>query len=564
MGNILTQKRHARDGEIWEDLTYNYDYLDPVTNTKLLRNRLFTVNDAVGVVDPQTSDLGDQSPFLSDVEVIDIDNNYRYDAEGRLKRDISENIEEIIWRVDGKVKEIVRVSGSPTKNVIFDYDAMGNRIAKDVYDNETGEFEKSTYYILDAQEEKAMLLKTKQQRRDSISTYDHEIVASDAIYNLKERHIYGSSRLGMTTEEVRLEGPVVLDTGITGTPLGLRYYELSNHLGNVLTVINDEITPTSTNGTTVDGYQVGIVNIADYSPFGVQLDGRTIENGSYRYGFGGMEGDNEVKWNGNSVNYKYRMHDPRIGRFFAIDPLSPDYPWNSPFAFSENVVINSIELEGLERVEAIFAGNLSKITEEGTSQAPYSLAMQYDMNTGQIKVTASTMIQGEMNSLVFEYNTETKKKNLYPSTLNLPERLILLSPGAVKVENERVDLGVSLMNAVEGIGKILGFAMNSMEENTDSENLVKEVYDLSESDEFSFLFKYQLKNIYFLNINDGGGFNPHGVKLIFDNNYFLLSSCGHDGNIIQSNSFLIENELINRFQDIGPTELIEIKNIKDY
>ena len=42
------------------------------------------------------------------------------------------------------------------------------------------------------------------------------------------------------------------------------------------------------------------------------------------------------------------MHDPRVGRFFAIDPLAPDYPWNSPYAFSENRVLDGIELEGLE------------------------------------------------------------------------------------------------------------------------------------------------------------------------------------------------------------------------
>lgn len=51
------------------------------------------------------------------------------------------------------------------------------------------------------------------------------------------------------------------------------------------------------------------------------------------------------------MNYTYRMHDPRIGRFFAIDPLAPDYPWNSPYAFSENVVIDHIELEGLEKAK---------------------------------------------------------------------------------------------------------------------------------------------------------------------------------------------------------------------
>ena len=44
------------------------------------------------------------------------------------------------------------------------------------------------------------------------------------------------------------------------------------------------------------------------------------------------------------------MHDPRVGRFFAVDPLEKDFPWNSPYAFSENVVINAIELEGLEKL----------------------------------------------------------------------------------------------------------------------------------------------------------------------------------------------------------------------
>jgi RHS repeat-associated protein len=67
------------------------------------------------------------------------------------------------------------------------------------------------------------------------------------------------------------------------------------------------------------------------------------------YTFQGQESDDEIKGDGNSVNYKYRMHDPRLGRFFAIDPLAKEYPWNSPYAFSENVVINAVELEGLEK-----------------------------------------------------------------------------------------------------------------------------------------------------------------------------------------------------------------------
>ena len=104
--------------------------------------------------------------------------------------------------------------------------------------------------------------------------------------------------------------------------------------------------------------RASIRNISDYSPFGVQLTERTISDG-YRFGFQGQEGDDEIKGEGNSVNYKFRMHDPRLGRFFAIDPLSSKYPHNSPYAFSENVVINAVELEGLERVYVFNSAYLS-------------------------------------------------------------------------------------------------------------------------------------------------------------------------------------------------------------
>ncbi|MCV9932943.1 hypothetical protein OIU80_11690 [Flavobacterium sp. LS1R47] len=68
----------------------------------------------------------------------------------------------------------------------------------------------------------------------------------------------------------------------------------------------------------------------------------------YRYGFQGQEKDDDLKGEGNSLNYTFRMHDPRVGRFLSIDPLTRLYPHNSPYAFSENRVIDGMELEGLE------------------------------------------------------------------------------------------------------------------------------------------------------------------------------------------------------------------------
>ncbi len=78
------------------------------------------------------------------------------------------------------------------------------------------------------------------------------------------------------------------------------------------------------------------------------LPNRHANTPDYRYGFQGQEMDDEIKGEGNSINFKYRMHDPRVGRFFATDPLFASYPWNSPYAFSENRVLDRNELEGLE------------------------------------------------------------------------------------------------------------------------------------------------------------------------------------------------------------------------
>jgi hypothetical protein len=42
------------------------------------------------------------------------------------------------------------------------------------------------------------------------------------------------------------------------------------------------------------------------------------------------------------------MHDPRVGRFFARDPLEGKFPFYSPYQFSSNTPISAVELEGLE------------------------------------------------------------------------------------------------------------------------------------------------------------------------------------------------------------------------
>jgi RHS repeat-associated protein len=93
-----------------------------------------------------------------------------------------------------------------------------------------------------------------------------------------------------------------------------------------------------------------------YYPFGLLIhplstsgSGRLKNNCKFQ----GQEFEHEEFSDGSGLEmygFKYRMHDPQIGRFWQIDPLSDEYVYNSTYAFSENKVTNHIELEGLESV----------------------------------------------------------------------------------------------------------------------------------------------------------------------------------------------------------------------
>jgi RHS repeat-associated protein len=56
----------------------------------------------------------------------------------------------------------------------------------------------------------------------------------------------------------------------------------------------------------------------------------------YRYGFNGMERDDEMKGLGNSYTTRYRLYDPRLGKWFSVDPKTSQMPWQSPYNSMDN------------------------------------------------------------------------------------------------------------------------------------------------------------------------------------------------------------------------------------
>jgi RHS repeat-associated protein len=91
-----------------------------------------------------------------------------------------------------------------------------------------------------------------------------------------------------------------------------------------------------------------VVSSQDYYSFGLTYNSYSRENSlSNQWKFQGQENVDELGLGWDS--FKWRNHQPEIGRFFNVDPLAEKYTYNSPYAFSENHVTSHVELEGLEK-----------------------------------------------------------------------------------------------------------------------------------------------------------------------------------------------------------------------
>jgi hypothetical protein len=112
---------------------------------------------------------------------------------------------------------------------------------------------KSTYYVRDAQ--------------GNVMGNYYYTYPGTASYKLIERNIYGSSRLGSENTQVNMLASV-LPSPFPRT-LGNKYFESSNHLGNVLVVFTDKKVPRDDNSNgIIDYFQPEVLSCSDYTAFG--------------------------------------------------------------------------------------------------------------------------------------------------------------------------------------------------------------------------------------------------------------------------------------------------------
>jgi YD repeat-containing protein len=349
---------------------------------------------------------------------INADNNYGYTAIGELERDNMEEIQRIEWRVDSKISRIVRTADSEKKSLEFEYDAMGNRIAKHVYEDNSFTFEslvKSTYYVRDAS---GNVMGTYEH------TPDHTLDPPTVTFTCTERPIYGSSRVGMdVTKVVYTTETEALPEGEAVRLLGNKQYEISNHLGNVLVVVSD-VKVIVQEGGTITGYEAQISSATDYSPFGAVLEGRTDESESqYRYGFNGQEKETEITGTAAHTSAEFWMHDSRLGRRWDLDPrpnsnFSPysSFQLNPIFYFDAKGDTVGGDLDSYNTVKDYCknaADELGKSSEGIKKQISTAPTTGASINVLKNELNRMEVEKSEFNSILEEYKALEESTEYY-------------------------------------------------------------------------------------------------------------------------------------------------------
>jgi RHS repeat-associated protein len=137
---------------------------------------------------------------------------------------------------------------------------------------------------------------------------------------------------------------------------------------------------------------------------------RKSSAGVYRYGFNGMEKDDEVKGNSNSYDFGARMYDNRLGRWLSLDAYAVDYPSLSDYSFVANSPLMYVDPDGNKirptninsknlidkAYDRIFSGELESI--RGSISEDKNGAFSYNGSALTYKEAKNIIIDSELTT----------------------------------------------------------------------------------------------------------------------------------------------------------------------
>ena len=323
---------------------------------------------------------------------LDRDNSYTYDADGRVVRETQGPTNPLLlinsWTSFGRVLNINRNG----KHLELEYNAFLQRAWE--YNEQDG---MATYYVRDL-------------KGNPLAIYNF----SSGAAILHEWPLYGGKRLG--SWPVRLDLAQAVHPDQLTYVRGVKSYELTNYLDNVMAIVSDRRIPVA------GGWTADIRKGQDYYPYGQRMPGRGCDTCYYRYGFNGKESDDSVKGLGNELDYGARIYDPRIGRFLSTDAYKKAAIGWSTYRFGFDNPIRYNDASGnLEKDGSGMPAGVGKKEEEGPKSMIGSTAkLEFLMGKttqsvapGVTKTTTTTLTEsgGTEGSIYnFEFNINESGK----------------------------------------------------------------------------------------------------------------------------------------------------------
>jgi RHS repeat-associated protein len=344
-GNFLSLSRNGGNSSQLQMDDFSYNYYE---NSNRLRNLPESVS---------------SDSYENDIEAgqSSTDNNYIYDSNGNLIRDNQEGIT-LRWNIVGKLSEVIpdqsNASDEQKPYVLTSYDAQGQRVKKTVYKSPysgSGELQ-----LLP--ENAKVQFYSKRHLGETAAIYEMTTEVNNgnyfSNYYISEFNITGDKRIGILNSNDLLStiqfDPlefnnlelVVNSDNFSNLYfekfIGKKQFEINDHLLNPRVIVSDKkiFHPYSESDQELIAYN-------NYYPFGSQIPDRFYRSKDYRYGFNGMEKNDEAG-SENSYSTMYRQYNPRLGRWLNTEPLIEMYPAISPYNSFKNNPILFNDINGLQ------------------------------------------------------------------------------------------------------------------------------------------------------------------------------------------------------------------------
>ena len=282
-GNLTGAYRQGLVGDLYDEDEYSvYDTMDDY-NVEYNGNQRRSVN-GTGVGSP--SYYGSSS-FVDGVE--DGDNEYAYNGNGAMTKDLNKGITNISYDQLNNIRE---VTFSGNRSILYTYAADGTRL-RTVHSRKVG----NTWL------------------KDS-TDYCGSLILQNGVPGMY--HFTGGY------------------ISFSNSALSGCHYYIQDYLGNNRMVVN----------------KTGAVEqTTHYYPYGGVIGGIDQNPSFQKYKFGGKELDRSygLDW----YDVLARQYDPVVPSWHTVDPLAEKYYWISPYVYCENNPIVFIDPIGQEKIDAL-------------------------------------------------------------------------------------------------------------------------------------------------------------------------------------------------------------------